>query len=191
MRSTALYNFKTPLPRRLWLLPVLATLGPGFQAIAAEDLVGQWYLQPSLHIQSENDPYRIINHKTLNIGKALNKRINLEISLLSDQQDIRNDNRNLLIDGRYYLKTNGGFTPYIAGGISGFNTDLPINTDQTTMTNIGLGFEHTYKHNGTRIQADIRYFMDDNNARTLATDRIPDWTMSIGISIPLSTDLIK
>jgi len=159
--------------------------------VCADDLVGQWYLQPGLNIQSENDPYRVINHKTLNIGKTLNKRINLEISLLSDQHDTHNDNQSLLIDGRYYLKTKGSFTPYIAGGISGLNYNLPDNTEQTPLTNIGLGFEHTSKQNGTRIHADVRYFMDESNTNKLTTDRIPDWTMSIGISIPLSMGLTK
>jgi len=162
-----------------------------FMPARADDLAGQWYLQPGLNIQTENDPYRIINHKTLNIGKSLNRRINLEISLLSDQHNVRNETQNLLIDGRYYLKTTGNFNPYIAGGISGLNYQSPDNTDQPQLTNIGLGFEHTSKHNGTRIHADVRYFMDETRTNTLGSDRIPDWTMSIGISIPLSMDLTK
>ena len=162
-----------------------------FSANAAEDLVEQWYMLPRLNLQTEHDSNFLLNYQSLKIGQALNKRINLEINLLSDKPEVRSDNRGIVIDGRYYLNQSGQFTPYIAGGVSRLkNSQINTHYDEPT-TNIGLGFEHTLKGNGTKIQADIRYFLDDRQNNLLDQKDANDWTLSFGVSIPLSTDLFK
>lgn len=160
-------------------------------SFAAEDLIEQWYLQPRLGLNSAQTQ-KNLNHQTISIGQALDKRINLEISLLSDNQEYGSDSKGILIDGRYYLKPLGQFSPYIAGGISSTRNLNSLDTSyQDPTTNFGLGFEHTLKSNGTKIQADIRYFMDDRPANAFTDTSVNDWTLRFGVSIPLSADLFK
>lgn len=160
--------------------------------IAADDLIEQWYLQPRLNLNVPGDPQKSINHQTISIGEALDKRINLEISLLSDNPEYGSDNKGILIDGRYYLKPLGQFSPYIAGGISSIRNYKSLDTSyQDPTTNFGLGFEHTLKGNGAKIQADIRYFMDDKQTNTLNDNNFNDWTLRFGVSIPLTNQLFK
>jgi hypothetical protein len=161
-------------------------------ALAAEDLIEQWYMQPRLKLDSDSSSLQNINHQTISIGRALNQRIDLEINLLSDNPDLRHDNQGILIEGRYNLKPHGKFSPYIAGGISSVRNYNNLDTSyQDPITNLGLGFEHTLKGNGAKIQADIRYFLDDKQADSLSNEPVNDWTLSFGVSIPLTADIFK
>ncbi len=160
--------------------------------MAAEDLIEQWYMQPRLNLNTEASNFPHLNHQTISIGRALNKRIDLEINLLSDNLDDKTDNQSILIDGRYYLKPLGQFSPYIAGGISSNRTYSNVDTlYQDPSANLGLGFVHTLKGNGAKIQADIRYFVDDRQANTLDNNKLNDWALSFGVSIPLTVDIFK
>jgi len=161
-------------------------------SFAAEDLIEQWYMQPRLNLGSQANNFHNLNHQTISIGRALNKRIDLEINLLSDGLDDRSDNQSILIDGRYYLKPMGQFSPYIAGGISSTRNYNSLDTSyQDPSTNLGLGFEHTLKGYGAKIQADIRYFVDDRQASTFENNKLNDWALSFGVSIPLTVDIFK
>lgn len=174
------------------LIAFLLSVSTVFSANAAENLVEQWYMQPRLNIQTEPDPNSLLRYQRLKIGQALHKRINLEISLLSDKPVVRSsDNRGIVIDGRYYLNQTGQFTPYIAGGVSRLKNSQLNTQYQEPTTNIGLGFEHTLKGNGTKIQADIRYFLDDRQSNVLDNKNANDWTLSFGVSIPITMDLFK
>lgn len=159
---------------------------------AADDLIEQWYMQPRLNLDNKTDNFQHINHQTISIGRTLHKRIDLEINLLSDSLDDTNNSQSILIDGRYYLDPVGKFSPYIAGGIASTrNYNSLDNSYQDPSTNVGLGFEHTLKGNGTKIQADIRYFMDDRQNKSLDNKNPNDWALSLGVSIPLSSDTFK
>jgi hypothetical protein len=161
-------------------------------ALASEDLIEQWYMQPRLQLGGDSSSLQNINHQTISIGRALNQRIDLEINLLSDKPDFRQDNQGILIEGRYNLKPRGNFAPYIAGGISSVRNYNNLNTSyQDPITNLGLGFEHTLKGNGAKIQADIRYFLDDKQTDNLSNETVNDWTLSFGLSIPLTADIFK
>ena len=160
-------------------------------AYAADDLIEQWYMQPRLNLDNQEDSFQHINHQTISIGRTLHKRIDLEINLLSDSLDDSNS-QSILIDGRYYLNPVGKFSPYIAGGIASTKNYRGLdNSYQDPSTNVGLGFEHTLKGNGTKIQADIRYFVDDRQKNTLDNNNLNDWALSLGVSIPLSSDTFK
>lgn len=174
-----------------FLAALLLTFSFLFSANAAEDLVEQWYMQPRLNLQSDDTSNLLFDHQSLNIGQALSSRINLEISLLSDKPERQSFNRSIVIDGRYYLTQSGRFSPYIAGGIARQkNNRLNSNYEDPT-TNIGLGFEHTLRGNGTKFKADIRYFLDNPQRNELDRTESNDWTLSLGVSIPLSMDLFK
>jgi len=175
-------------------LLAIATVCACQVTFAAEDLIEQWYMQPKLNAGMQDTTQTNINHQTISIGQALDKRINLEISLLSDNPDNASEtiSKGILIDGRYYLKPHGQFYPYIAGGISSIRNLNSLDTSyQIPTTNFGLGFEHTLKGNGAKIQADIRYFMDDKQTNTLKDTSINDWTLRFGVSIPLTADIFK
>lgn len=160
-------------------------------ANAAEDIVEQWYMQPRLNLHSAQNAQNLLNNHSIEIGHALNKRINLEINLLSDKPAAHSDYQGIVLDGRYYLRQSGQFSPYIAGGISSLkNARLNTSYDEQT-TNIGLGFEHTLKGNGAKILADFRYFMDDHQNAEFDQEADNDWTFSLGVSIPISMDLFK
>jgi len=173
-------------------LLVLSMCAQATVSMAAEDLIEQWYMQPRLNLNTEASNFPHLNHQSISIGRALNKRIDLEINLLSDNLDYKTDNQSILIDGRYYLEPLGRFSPYLAGGISS-----PINNNridfayQDSSTNLGLGFEHTLKGIGAKIQADIRYFVDDRQTSTLDNNKTNDWALSFGVSIPLTVDIFK
>jgi opacity protein-like surface antigen len=192
-----MFNFKTQTRiidnRHICLCLLMVAAACASQVtFAADDLIEQWYLQPRLSLGAPDSTQSTINHQTISIGEALDKRINLEINLLSDNTDYGADNKGILIDGRYYLKSYGQFSPYIAGGISSIRNYNSLDTSfQVPTTNFGLGFEHTLKGNGAKIQADIRYFMDDKQANTLNDNNINDWTLRFGVSIPLTNDLFK
>ena len=161
-------------------------------ALATDDLIEQWYMQPRLQLGGDSSSLQNINHQTISIGRALNQRIDLEINLLSDKPDFRQDNQGILIEGRYNLKPSGNFAPYIAGGISSVRNVNNLDTSyQDPITNLGLGFEHTLKGNGAKIQADIRYFLDDKQTDNFSNETVNDWTLSFGLSIPLTADIFK
>ena len=148
-------------------------------------------MTPTLKGGPENVPLQLTTHKQIKMGHILDKRINIEINLLSDNSETRSDHRGILIDGRYYIKQSGYLDPYIVGGFAKLRgSNLDKSYDEPS-TNIGLGLEHILKGNGTRIQADFRYFMDDNHLTPLHKANSNDWTMSLGVSIPLSGDLFK
>ncbi len=171
---------------------LLALLCQSATSLAADDMIEQWYMQPRLNLDSGNNSLQNLNHQTLNIGRALNKRIDLEINLLSESPTYTSDNQGILIDGRYYLKPQGQFAPYIAGGISSVRNFNNLDTSyQDPITNLGLGFEHTLKGNGAKIQADIRYFLDDKQSESLSNEAANDWALSFGLSIPLTADIFK
>jgi opacity protein-like surface antigen len=179
--------------KKLSVLIVLLSWAASPWVHAAEDLVGQWYMQPRLNLDNQSDNFQHINHQTISIGRTLHKRIDLEINLLSDGLDDTNNSQSILIDGRYYLNPVGQFSPYIAGGIARTKNLNSIDSSyQDPITNIGLGFEHTLKGNGTKIQADIRYFVDDRQNNALDNNKnLDDWALSLGVSIPLSSDTFK
>lgn len=170
---------------------VLLVYSPLQNASAADDLVNRWYMQPTLKLSAEDDPFRLLNHKRIRIGQTLSKKIDLEITLLSDNNETGNNNRGILVDGRYYIKQSGSLDPYIAGGFAKLKGNNLDRSYDEPSTNIGLGLVHTLKGNGARIQADIRYFMDDNQFTPLRKAYSNDWTMSLGITIPLSSGLFK
>lgn len=178
-------------PGRLILLMSVLLLSTS--TWAGDALIEQWYLQPRLHANQDNGSFGKLNAQTLSIGKTLDQRIDLEINLLSDNPDYRQENQGILIDGRYYLKPRGNFNPYIAGGVSSVRNYNQLDTSyQDPVTNLGLGFEHTMKRSGARIQADLRYFIDDRQAENLSNNEpVHDWTLSFGLSIPLGSDLFK
>ena len=174
------------------LLLALLVLCQSATVLAAEDLIEQWYMQPRLNLDSTHNTLNTLNHQSISIGRSLNQRIDLEINLLSDSPDFRHDNQGILIDGRYYLRPQGKFAPYIAGGISSVRNFNSLDTSyQDPITNLGLGFEHTMRSSGAKIQADIRYYIDDNVADMFKNEADHDWTLSFGLSIPLTSDLFK
>ncbi len=179
-------------PYAVLIVLAAALCCPLTPALAADELIEQWYMQPRLNLGNSDNALKNINHQTISIGRALDKRIDLDINLLSDSPDFRQENQGILIDGRYYLKKDGKFTPYIAGGISSVRNYSNLDTSyQAPTTNLGLGFEHTIKASGAKIQADIRYFLDDKQTDNLSNEAVNDWALSFGLSIPLTSDIFK
>lgn len=173
------------------LLAYLLTSAVSSSVNASEDLTDEWYMPPRLNIQSAQNTQLLLNNKSIMLGHALNKRINLEINLLSEDPSIRSNNYGVALDGKYYLQKYGQFSPYIAGGISRLKNDQLNSNYEEQITNIGLGFKHTLKGNGARILADVRYFIDDNQNNNFNPEATNDWALSLGVSIPLSIGLFK
>ena len=175
----------------LFLMACMLSGTASFSVNAADDLIDQWYMQPRLNIEAGRESHQLLNHQGISLGNALNTRINLEINLLSDPLDNRTDSRGIVIDGRYYLQRTGQFTPYIAGGFGRLkNNQLNMAYEEQT-TNIGMGFEHTLKGNGTKILADVRYFIDERQNSQFDAEQDNDWAFSLGVSIPLEINLFK
>jgi len=172
----------------LTLLLSFAMLSPAY---ASEDLIEQWYMQPRLNLKSAQNTQMLLTNKNIFIGQALDNRINLEINLLSDKSEIQSEHHGIVLDGRYYMNQSEKFSSYVAGGISHLKNSRNPSIQNEQSTNVGLGFEHTLNGNGTKILADFRYFIDDNQKSELDQNIENDWTLSLGVSIPLSMDLFK
>ena len=154
---------------------------------SAEDLVELWYLQPNLK-SAPQEQRSSINFTGVPLGKGLSDRLNLELNMfnmLSDSEEVpRARKKGLLLDGRYYLDSLGDFTPFVAGGVSMLKPQR-FGPYEDPMTNIGVGFVHKIGRSGSRIQADLRYFMDEDFSLNTNTDHTNDWTLSLGVTIPL------
>ena len=154
---------------------------------SAQDLVELWYLQPNLK-STPNEQNNNIRFTGLPLGKGLSDRLNLELNMfnmLSDSDEIpAARKKGLLLDGRYYLDSYGDFTPFVAGGVSMLKPQR-IGPYEDPMTNIGVGFVQKVGRSGSRIQADLRYFMDEDFSLNTNPEHTNDWTLSLGVTIPL------
>lgn len=160
----------------------------------AADPVERWYLQPTLtQIQPTSD-YLIKNRNGFGIGKTLVNRFNLEVSLFADSLNRKNTDPYqadiLLVEGKYLFKNLGSITPYLAGGISQQYTSRK-NLYSNNLSNVGFGILHR-QSKGITLRADLRYFSNDPADEPSSSELSrEDWSMSLGVSIPLKNWLFR
>lgn len=174
------------MSRLAWPVLCVALCALPLQA-SAEDIVELWYLQPNLK-STPHEQNNSINFTGFALNRGLSDRLELELNMfnmLSDSDEIPTTRKKgMLLDGRYYLESRGDFTPFVAGGVSLLKPQR-VGQYEDPMPNIGVGFVHKLGRSGSRIQADLRYFMDEDFTLNTNPEHANDWTLSFGLTIPL------
>ncbi len=157
------------------------------------ELDDRWYLAPSISYIGA-DSNRLADDDVgfqFGLGKALNEQWSIEISGVTDQLEVKNSpidefkQRGILFDAVYFFNRDPSFAPYAVFGVGGLRTEYQNRTETNPFANIGFGFFQQLTDNNFRLRGDVRYRLDDDEISIPSENRFNDWTVNLGIAIPL------
>jgi len=125
----------------------------------------------------------------LGIGKQLNKKWDIEASLVMDKLDFSNggnnyDQKGLIVDGLYFLNRNANFKPYLIMGAGLLQTEVGSTSNTNLALNVGFGMEKRVTNSGIALRGDIRYRLDNDDNSVAGESRFGDWIVGLSVKVP-------